>query len=99
MKYACVVSVGCGVFHADELGDFSIQKYFSRLGTHTLQMYKFFSELKNLLKLLGNAVSYIIVRHRSRPKDLLSETAVRDLGISLEPKGPGKCNKMVELIL
>ena len=55
-KYACVVSVGCGVFQADELGDFSIQKY-SRVGTHTLTFHRIFGELKNLLNLLGNAVS------------------------------------------
>lgn len=52
-----MVSVGCGVFHADNLGDFSIQKYFSRVGMHTLQFHRIFGELLNLLNLLGNAVS------------------------------------------
>lgn len=55
-KYACVVSVGCGIFKPDDLGDFSIQKHFS-LGSN---IFKIFGELRNLMNLLGNAVSCAI---------------------------------------
>lgn len=49
-----MVSVGCGIFKPESLGDFSIQKFF---GIRFFQFPKIFGELKNLLNLLGNAVS------------------------------------------
>ena len=55
-KYACVASVGCGKYPPVEIGDFSIQKYMT-IGPNMLRLPSFFSELRNLLKLLGTAVS------------------------------------------
>ena len=49
-----MVSVGCGVFKPEDLGEFSIQKQFSLGGFQPLRIV---SVLKNLLKMLGNAVS------------------------------------------
>ena len=55
-QYGCVVSVGCGVYPPDPIGDFNIQKFMS-MSLEAIRIHKFFSILENLLKLLGNAVS------------------------------------------
>ena len=59
-KYACIVSVGCGVYPPDPIGDFNIQKFMS-LNKDSLRLYCAPQVLQSLLKLLGNAVSVIKV--------------------------------------
>ena len=55
-KYACVVSVGCGVYPPDPIGDFNIQKFMT-LNKESVKFFNSIGVLLNLLKLLGNAVS------------------------------------------
>ena len=55
-QYGCVVSVGCGVYPPDPIGDFNIQKFMS-MSWEAVRIHKFFPVLENLLKLFGNAVS------------------------------------------
>ena len=56
-QYGCVVSVGCGVYPPDPIGDFNIQKFMT-MSWEATRIHKFFPILQNLLKLLGNAVSW-----------------------------------------
>jgi hypothetical protein len=56
-QYGCVVSVGCGVYPPDPIGDFNIQKFMS-MSWEAVRIHKFFPILENLLKLFGNAVSW-----------------------------------------
>lgn len=54
------MSVGCGVYPADPIGDFNIQKFMS-LNKDSVLIFKALRVLPNLLKLLGNAVSILKV--------------------------------------
>lgn len=56
LRYACVVSVGCGVYPPDPIGDFNIQKFMT-LNKESVLILNALRVLPNLLKLLGNAVS------------------------------------------
>lgn len=51
-RYACVVSVGCGIYPPKKIGDFSMQLF----GKHYLHIKKLKSQLDNLIKLLVAAV-------------------------------------------
>ena len=57
-KYACVVSVGCGVYPPDPIDDFNIQKFMT-LNKQSVKFFNSIGVLLNLLKLLGNAVSMV----------------------------------------
>ena len=55
-KISVVVSIGCGLMDAVELGDTDIQKYLF-FGKHWLHPVKIVKEAQNLVKMLSEAVS------------------------------------------
>ena len=59
-QYACVVSVGCGIFPPEVTGDFSIQTFLGmNAGKKVLHVKKILKGTEELLKLFGAAVSVL----------------------------------------
>ncbi len=64
-KIACVVSVGCGIYPAEKIGDFSVQRYLDMfIGKQLFHLRKIKAGLAELLKLFGAAVCVLCPLHQ-----------------------------------